>query len=147
MPRKPTPTKKDRAQKKEKHQDYWEEEFGRHMIHQAKRQARHDVKTWWFDTFNIFGPLVGAVITIVFIAIGIGLINLFNMSLGSAFLTSISHFFATNLPLFFGASLFFGYANYIFFHFPKEWWFLRPITIAAKIALIIWIIVSILTIV
>jgi hypothetical protein len=126
------------------------EEFSKHMEEKGNRRDRreqrreyYEHRMHWFDGFSFIGPLVGAIVGIIVLAIGIGLLNLINITINSGFILGISKFFSANLQWFFLAFLLFRYGDYVTRRFPQSWGFLRPVVIAAKALFAVWIILGI----
>ena len=120
--------------------------FGKNFEDEGKKLEK-EWKGWWFRTFGLIGPLVGSIFGIVFLAIGIVVLNLINMFLGSSFISLVSNFIFRNLYFFFAVLLFFGYSDYLSKRFPKTFWIAKPMTTSLGIALVIWISIWILSLV
>ena len=112
--------------------------FGMHIEHETKKWEKEQDE-WWFRTFGLIGPLIGSIFGIVFLAIGIWILNLINLPLGSGFVLEISNFLFTNIHWFFAAFLFFGYSNYLSRRLPKTYWVVSPIISSTGVVFAIWI--------
>jgi hypothetical protein len=105
-----------------------------------KRRECSSMEMLWVGTFDVFGPLVGAIIGIVVLAIGVSLLDYLNGSMQNVFLSAVSVIIGSNFEKFFGAFLFFGYGNFLSSRFPQKLWPLRPAVVAVKVIFVIWII-------
>src|SRR3990170_7929589 len=94
---------------------------------------------WWFWTLGMIGPLIGSIAGIIFLSIGILLLNFINISLNSTFIYIISNFLLSNLHLFFALILFFGYTDYFSKTFSNIFWIISPLAATARIVFILWI--------
>ena len=101
----------------------------------ARKREKHE---WKFEPFGPLGPLFGSAAGIIFVAIGIWVLNLINASLGSGFITTVSDFLFSNLHWFFIISLFFNYNDY-FKKFSKSYWIVSPIMAGIGITIVAWV--------
>lgn len=117
------------------------EEMGRKFEAEIdKRSKKHEKKhEWHFRMFGPIGPLFGSAAGIIFVAIGICILNFINMPLGSSFISSVSNFLFSNLHWFFLVSLFFGYNDYFSKGFPKNYWIISPFMTGIGIAIVAWV--------
>jgi hypothetical protein len=122
------------------------ERFGRHMDRKSSKWEKR-CKYWWFSTLGFIGPLIGSILGIVFIALGIWVLDVINLPLSSSFISSLSSFLYRNLALFFAAFLFFGYSDYFSKRFPRAFWIISPITTALGIVILIWASIFILNLI
>jgi len=106
--------------------------------HEAKKWEKEQHE-WWFRTFGLIGPLIGSIFGLIFLALGIWILNLINLPLGSDFISETSNFLFTNLQWFFAAFLFFGYSNYLSRRLPKTYWIVSPIISSIGVVFAIWI--------
>lgn len=120
----------------------WGEDFGRHMEeHGRKWETVH--RKWWYERFGFMGPLLGSIVNIIFLSIGIWILNFINSFVLNVFISMLSSFFFTKIYWFFLASLFFGYCNYLSTRHPKGWWLVSPVVNSLNIVFVIWILASI----
>jgi uncharacterized membrane protein len=117
------------------------EEIGQRFGVEMKRRAKRHEKghEWKFEIFGPLGPLFGSAAGIIFIAIGIWLLNLVNVPLESSFISTVSNFLYSNLHWFFVVSLFFGYNDYFSKKFSKSYWLVSPIMTGIAIVIVAWI--------
>lgn len=146
----------------------WGENFGKYMRQRGKefgeevedlaekfekrtegrdKEWKKESAKWWFGAFGPVGPLIRSIIGILFLAIGILLLNFINMSLNSVFIYVISNFLLSNLYLFFALLLFFGYSDYFSKKFSNVFWVVSPITTAIAIIFILWIAANVLNLI
>jgi hypothetical protein len=111
--------------------------FGSEIEKKSKRHERHRHE-WKFEVFGPIGPLFGSAAGIIFIAVGIWLLNLINIPLGSSFISTVSGFLFSNLHWFFIVSLFFGYNNYLK-RFSKGYWIIAPLMASIGIVIVAWV--------
>jgi hypothetical protein len=119
------------------------EEFGGHMKHKGKVWEGE----WEYRSFGFLGllwPIIGSIFTLIFLAVGIWILNFINLSLKSYFIFQVSSFLFSNLYLFFAFSLFFGYARYFRRRFRSVYWLLSPVVSALMIIFLIWIFIFLL---
>jgi hypothetical protein len=116
----------------------WGEDFGRRMEERNKK-----MESRWISTFGLIGPLLGSIFSIIFIAIGLWILNFINSFVLNVFISMLSSFFFTKIYWFFLASLFFGYCNYLSLRHPKNWWLVSPVVNSLNIVFVIWILASI----
>jgi hypothetical protein len=115
------------------------EEIGKRFEAEIDKKARkHERKEWKFEPFGPLGPLFGSAAGIIFVAIGIWLLNLVNASLGSGFISTVSDFLFSNLHWFFIISLFFNYNDYLK-KFSKAYWAISPIMAGIGIVIVAWV--------
>jgi hypothetical protein len=143
--------RKPRRTKKEKDFDKWIEkrarefaeeieEVGKRFEAEIDRKAKkHEKKCECkFEMFGPLGPLFGSAAGIIFVAIGIWVLNLVNSSLGSGFISILSDFMFSNLHWFFIISLFFNYNDY-FRKFSKLYWAVSPLMASIGIVIVAWV--------
>jgi len=112
--------------------------FGIYMEYKGKKWER-EWKTWWFKTFGFIGPLIGSIFGIICVAVGIFVLNLINLPLGSGFISQVSNFLFTNIHWFFAVFLFFGYSDYFSKRYRKNYWMVSPIISSIGIVIVVWI--------
>jgi len=118
------------------------ERFGRHMERHGRRMDK-EWKDTCFDTLGFTGPLIRGIISIIFIAFGIWMLNLINAYLSNLFVFLLSSFLSSNIQLFFIASIFFGYCSYFSRRYQKFYYLLSPIVAGAKAVFVLWFLVSV----
>jgi hypothetical protein len=126
--------------------DYIARRFRNHFDDKGK-EWEMKYKGWWFRSFGFIGPLIGSVLGIIFLAIGILVLNLINASLGNGFIFSLTDFLQGNLHWFFGAFLFFGYSDYFFKRSPGFYRVISPIILGIGVVIVIWIVAGILNLI
>jgi hypothetical protein len=125
-------------------------EFGeeiKSMAQDRKKEWKKARADWWFGTFGLVGPLIGSIIGIVFLGIGIWLLNFINLVLGSSLIGAVSNFLFLNLEWFFLIFIFSGYNDYFSKKFPESYWIVSPIMTSASIVIALWIFIWVLNIV
>jgi uncharacterized membrane protein YeaQ/YmgE (transglycosylase-associated protein family) len=126
-------------------------DFGEEMEDLGKRferrygGRRERRKEWWFN-FGFVGPLIGSIFSLLFLIIGIWILDLFNSILGSVFVSALTNFIFVNLNWFFAAFLFFGYNNYLSRRY-KSYWIISPITGSIGAVIVIWLATVILNLI
>jgi len=143
-------TKKDEKYfgKTEREWKEWGEEFGEQMKKLGKRfENKMERHKEWHDTFGIIGPLFKSIFVILFLAIGIWILNSVNFYLKSVFVFMVSNFFYMNIQWFFLSSLFFGYADYYLRRNPKTSWTFAPLIGSLRATFVIWILVSLFSLI
>lgn len=113
------------------------ERFSRKMERKHKMWGREG-RNWWFRTFGFIGPLLGSILGIVFLAVGILVLNFLNLFLGSSFITSVSNFLFANMYIFFAIFIFSGYNDYFSKRY-RSYWVVSPITAGISVVIAFWI--------
>jgi len=119
------------------------ERFGKHMEHKGKEFGKR-WDNWWFRTFGFVAPIIGSIFGIIFLALGILILNFINLYLGSYFVFMISNFLLANLHIFFVFSLIFGYGDYFSKRYPETYWVVLPIINSIGAVFVAWIAIFIL---
>ena len=119
------------------------ENFSKRMERKGKKWEKK-YRDWWFRNFGFIGPIIGSIFRLVFLGLGIWMLNLINLALRSSFILAISNFLFRNLHWFFGVFLFFGYSEYFSKRFPKTYCIFSPIVISIGIIFVIWVSIWIL---
>jgi hypothetical protein len=114
------------------------ERFGEHMGQRAKKRER-EWEGWRFGTFGPLWPIIGGILTLIFLAFGIWILDFINLSVKSYFVFQVSSFLRSNLYLFFAFSLFFGYARYLRRRNRRAYWILSPVVSSLGVVFFIWI--------
>lgn len=161
---KPSRAKREKESKKEERAsrtvEQGLEEFGKEMGSIGKRFEHHGrvfgermekkgrkMESSWDRNLGIVGPFISGIIGLAVLAIALWVLNLINIPLGSAFITSVYDFVFANLPLFFGFFLFFSYASYVSRRHKHAFMPISPITTAICITIAFWIIMSALSLI
>lgn len=141
----------------------WGEEFGKNVDNFSeemqglrrrfdKRMEKRDRccegghRHWWFSTFGFIGPLIGGIVGIIFLLLGVWILNLINTPFGSGFVSAISSFFLYNISWFFIASVLFGYDYYFRKIYPRSYWIFSPIVGSVRAIFVIYVLISLLAI-
>ena len=120
----------------------WGDDFGKRWEDRGRR-----FEIWWLRSFGLVGPLIGSIVGIVFLAIGMWLLNLANLILLSTFVTNITNFVLSNIHWFFAIFLFSNYSEYLEKRYPKPYWTIAPIMTSTKIIIGLWIFAALLNII
>jgi len=163
MPRKKTPKRKPRkSPRRRSREDVFDqrvehfskevealgEKFGRRVEkHGREFGDRMEKKgeawdSWFHRTFGVVGPVISSIFAIIIFALGIWVLGLVNLPIGSAFLSNVSSFFTQNMGLFFLIFLFFSYASYFSRASPRCCSPISPIITAVGIIVGLWIAVN-----
>ncbi len=142
MKRKPGPAKRKHRRFSEhtgldrNFEDFIEEigEHGRRM-----KEHKHKAKDWWYSTFGAVGPLLGAAIGMVLVAIIAWIISLVNVFVNAPFLSFLTAFLYANLPLFLLIFLIVNYLKHIYFSRRQLYYIMKPIKVAFEIAVASWL--------
>jgi hypothetical protein len=134
----------------------WSERFGKKMEKKGKAfggemEARFEKKDgiWekkWrnsFCVFGVFGPFIKAVVGLIFLMLGIVILNLINWGLGSTFVAALAGFLSTNISWIFLVSLLLGYGRFLLKVMGKRKWILSPIVGSAKASFVLWFLANI----
>jgi len=122
------------------------ERFGRHMEKEGKEWG-HKRRNWWIYTFGLAGPFIGSIMGIIFLVIGIFILNFLNFFLGSGFIASVSNFLYTNIGIFFAIFLFSGYNEYLSRMHQRSYWTISPITTGISVVIAFWILAWVITLI
>jgi hypothetical protein len=123
----------------------WGEDFGDRMERRGReferrgKELEYEWKGRWHRTFGIMGPLFESSMGLVFLLIGIWIMNVVNVVITSNFVSLIANFLFNNIAIFFGASLVFNYAEYFERRHPGFYMGLSPLVMSAKITFGLWI--------
>lgn len=120
--------------------------FGIHMEQKGRRWER-ECRDWWFRTLGFVGPLVGSIFGIICVALGIFVLNLINLPVGSNFISQVSNFLFSNIHWFFAIFLFFGYSDYFSKRYSKTYWMVSPIFSSIGAVIVIWISIWVLNLI
>ncbi len=135
--------KRARPARKAKHtgidrnfEDFIEEigEHGRRM-HEHNRRA----KDWWFGTFGAIGPLLGAAIGMICVAIVAWVLSLVYIIVSAPFISMVSVFLFTNLPVFLFIFLVVNYLKHAYMSHQQLYYIVKPIKVAFEIAVAFWL--------
>ena len=146
--------RKKRDYSEEEEWSDWGEKFGKRMERRGKdfgeemsdwgerfsKRMNRRWRYWWFDTFGFVGPLLGSIIGIIFVAIGIFILNFINLFLASSFISAVSSFLFENLNIFFAIFIFTGYNDYFSKRYRRSYWMISPITAGIGAVIAFWII-------
>jgi len=154
--------KKDRkdlyAGRTEEEWRQWGEDFGKSLAKQGRdfgeevaklaqgvgQSQKHRRFEFIHSPFGALGPLLGAVVGSVFLALGIVILAWLNTLAGSIFIAAIVSFLSVNFPIFFVIYLYSGYRKYFAFRKPREYMMVSPVAIGISIIIALWIIAGLL---
>ena len=130
----------------------WGEDFGRRMSEFGEEMGRfsegmkrrtweseHSAKRHWIGIFGVAGPLIGSILGLIFLSIGILVLNFINVFLGSGFIASVSGFIYGNVGVFFMVFLFAGYNEYLSRRYWRGFWAISPLMAGIGVAISLWI--------
>jgi len=94
---------------------------------------------WIFFPFGLIGPLIGAVIGIIFIIISLWALKFVNVAVQSQFISLMIGAVTANIWVFFLFSLAMGYLDYLIKRSPLAFFTLYPVSNAAGITFTAWV--------
>jgi len=117
--------------------EHFIEELGEH--HKRIAERHHATKDWWFGTFGIVGPLLGAAIGMIGIAIIAFILSIVYAITGAVFISLLSAFLNMNLPVFLLVFLVVNYLKHIYLSRERLYYIVKPIKVAFEIAVAFWL--------
>jgi len=116
--------------------------FGKRMERKGKKWEHFRPKP-----FGLIGPLISSIFGIIFLSLGIWLLNWINIPMGSNFISRLTNFIFTNLHWFFAFFVYSNYTEYFSKKYSKSYWIISPLTTSIGIVIVIWISIMILNII
>jgi phage shock protein PspC (stress-responsive transcriptional regulator) len=147
-------TQDEPDQFKKRIDDFTEEmqHLGKKMEHEGRRlsanlgQQGKQLETWFQRTFGVIGPMISSIAGLIVLGIIIWVFDFIGRQTGNSLFTDISYLFLANIIWLFAVSLLISYTEYGNRKSPDTFRWLSPITTAAGLAMVLWIIVNIMLI-
>lgn len=94
---------------------------------------------WGFRVFGLVGPLLGSIVSTMFLVFFAWLISLIGVASGVGFFRTFSSLLSSNIYWFFVLFLFFGYNDYFSKRYRKTYWIVSPFISGASAVFVVWI--------
>lgn len=135
------PARRKKAKPKHSGLDKNFEDFIEEISEHGRRikENRCKAKDWWYGTFGAVGPLLGAVVGMVSVAIIAWVISLVNIFVNAPFLSLLVEFLFANLPLFLLIFLVVNYLKHIYISHERLYYIIKPVKVAFEIAVAFWL--------
>lgn len=117
--------------------EHFIEELGVHHKHIAEKH--HATRDWWYGTFGVVGPLLGASIGMICVAIVAFILSMVYAVTGTPFISLLSAFLNINLPVFLLVFLVLNYLKHIYLSHERLYYIVKPIKVAFGIAVAFWL--------
>lgn len=138
-------------QVKKRFDDFAEEiqHLGKKMEQEGKRisssieQQGKQLETWFQRTFGIIGPMISSIGGLIVLGIIIWMFAFIGIQTGNRIFTDISNLFLNNIIWLFAVSLLVSYTEYGNRKSPTIFRWLSPITTAAGLTILLWILANI----
>jgi len=117
--------------------EHFIEELGEH--HRRMAEHRHRARDWWYGTFGIAGPLLGAAIGMIGVAIIAFILSIVYVISGAPFISLLSVFLYANLPVFLLIFLAVNYLKHIYLSNDRLYYLVKPVKVAVEIAVAFWL--------
>ena len=92
-----------------------------------------------FRVFGIVGPLIGSIVSVIFLALFAWILNFINLGLSIYLIASVTSFITSNMHWLFALFLFFGYSDYFSRRNKKTFWIVAPFVGSIVMLFVLWI--------
>ena len=113
------------------------QEIGEHG--RRAREKKREARDWWYGTFGIVGPLLGAAIGMIVVAIIAWLMSIVYAVVGAPLLSMMSTFLFTNLPVFLLIFLITNYLKHIYLSHDSLYYIVKPVKVAFEVMVAFWL--------
>ena len=118
------------------------EKEGKRLSERLDNQGKQ-METWFQRTFGVLGPMLSSIAGLIILGIIIWVFAYLGRQTGNSVFTDISNLFLDNIVWLFSASLLMSYTEYGNRKAPHYFKWLSPLTTAAGLTILLWVLANI----